>query len=73
LYKYIGKLIPTDSPVTSSAVEGFYGFLAVLREELTNPLYDLTALRRCTIELFSQPDGVVPIQEMRGLQLKKTL
>lgn len=67
LYKYIGKLVPTDSPVTPSAVKGFYGFLVILPKECTNHLCDLTALRRCTIELFSQPDGVVPIQEMRGL------
>jgi len=56
-----------DSLVPSSAVVGFYGLLKIPRGEFCDPLYDLTALLRCTVELLSQPDGVVPIQEMRDL------
>jgi hypothetical protein len=51
---------------------GFYG-LQIKSEKVIYPLYDLTSLLRCTIELFSQFDGVVPVQEMRGLKFNPTL
>jgi hypothetical protein len=61
---------PADSPVPPSAVVGFYGFQyrpVCKQNRFSYPPVDLTSLLRCTIELFSQPDGVVPGREMRGL------
>jgi hypothetical protein len=52
-------------PDPSSAVAGFYGFLTwqipLPDPAGFNPSYDLTRLPGCTLMLFSQLKGVVPM------------